>query len=160
MYYKVTKGEIRKGRVKLTFSFYLDPEDYGYDKKFVEVPIVPPEGYLGEIDKDGVPIDQKNFDKWFDKLPTRFVNTPFHNHKVYFENDNTNEEIKFVGEWGALVAKRLWDKDLSLTGEHRIKNKPVKAISITPERITECEIKLSKIMGKKIKETVVDIWAQ
>ena len=39
----------RKGLVQVRFSMYLEPEDYGYDKHYVQVLIIPEGGYTGKV---------------------------------------------------------------------------------------------------------------
>jgi len=159
MHFKVEKTgcSVRKGRVQIRYCLYLDPNDYGYEKHYVQVPIVPEEGYQGKVGKMGEPIDQKDYNKWFKALPTKMQNNPFHNHFVQLEPDIVDAEILYVGEVALIESKRNWDKD-EYVG---IKNIPIKKIIPTFERTVECEAKLLDINSKTLeKKDVVDIWAQ
>lgn len=142
--------------VQIRYCLYLDPDDYGYDKHYVEVPIIPEEGYQGKVGEMGVPIDQDDYDKWFSELPTEMQNNPFHNHFVQVEPDITDAEILYIGEVALIEAKRKWDKDEKVL----VKNEPFQRIEFpTVERLSECQDKLDDIKSKDLKkDKVIDKW--
>ena len=165
MYFKVENSgcSVRKGRVQIRYSLFLDKTDYGYDKHYVEVPIIPAEGYQGDVDKNGMPTNQTDYGKWWSELPTEMQHNPFHNHFVQVEPDITDVEILYVGEVALIESKRNWDKD-EYAG---IKNKPL--VKIQPYALVEdeqarydlCIAKVMDIQSKTLeKKDVVDIWAQ
>jgi len=99
---------VRKGKVQLRLSFYLEPGDARYEEHHVSVPIIPDGGYPGEVDAEGAPVDQEHYDSWFESLDREERDNPFHNHLVYVDADATDAEIKqlmadcleeFFGVW-------------------------------------------------------------
>ena len=88
----------RKGMVQIRFCMYLEPSDYGYEKHYVQVPIIPEGGYPGEVDEMGNPIDIEDYNKWLDTLPKAWQTNPFHNHFIYVEPDISDEDIMDIGE--------------------------------------------------------------
>jgi len=148
---------IRHGRIQIRFCLYLDPDDYGYEKHFVDVPIEPLEGYSG-FGENGQPIDNDHYNEWLDSLPTVKRINPFHNHFIQVDPDITDEEILFLGEWTLLTAKRKWDKD-EFPG---FKNQPFKRIANpTNKRLNDCSERAAKILSKELKkDNVVDEWVQ
>lgn len=85
---------VRRGKVQIRFSFYLEPDDPRYEEHHVLVPIIPPEGYLGEVDAGDSPIDLDDYSAWIESLPKEWQNNPFHNHFVYVDADTPDAEIK------------------------------------------------------------------
>lgn len=83
-----------KNRAKIRLDFFLSPDDPTYDKHHVYVPVFPPEGYPGEVDEVGSPLDQANYDAWEAALPHVWQNNPFHSHFIYPEVDLTDNDIK------------------------------------------------------------------
>ena len=163
MYYKVEKTGCseRKGMVQIRYCLYLDEDDYGYEKHYVEVPIIPAKGYPYGMDETGKPDDLDDYLVWRNSLPTEMVHNPFHNHFVQVEPDITDEEIEYLGEVACIECKRLWDKNSNL-GESKetFKNQPVvRPAEITPSRLEACEAKVLDIQSKALeKKDVVDIW--
>ncbi len=88
----------RKGNVQVRLDFYLEPEDPRYNELYLELVDTKSSeylaGYKGKVDKQGNPIDQADYDKWYDSLPKVWQNTPFHSHFLYFDPDVTGEDIK------------------------------------------------------------------
>ena len=144
MYFKVEKTGCteRKGMVQIRYCLYLDPVDYGYDKHYVEVPIIPEEGYMGKVDEEGTPVDPKAYDLWYDSLPTEMQLNPFHNHFVQVGPTITDKEIKYVGELALLMAKEKWDKDIVPNIKNQLVNYPK---IVTAERKLECETKVEAV---------------
>lgn len=81
------------GNVKVRLAFYLEPDDARYDERHYLVPIIPPEGYPGEVDVRGNPIDRADYDAWIESLPKEWVLAPFHNHFLYLPPDVTEDII-------------------------------------------------------------------
>lgn len=84
----------RKGQVQIRFSFYLESGDARYGEHHIQVPIIPLEGYPGEMDEMGSPTDIDAYNTWIDSLPKKWQTNPFHNHFVYVNHDVTDEEIR------------------------------------------------------------------
>ena len=155
MYFKVDKTgcSIRKGMVQIRYCLYLDRDDYGYDKHYVEVPIIPPEGYTGKFDEFGSPVDQKDYNTWLASLPTQMQLNPFHNHFIQVDPTITDEEIKYVGELALQAAKEKWEKD----ERPDVKNIPVNYPKIvTPERLEDCQTKVAYLQTAVIDNKVLD----
>lgn len=153
MRYEIEKSGCceRKGMVQIRYAFYLDPEDYGYEKHHVQVPVIPEGGYKGELDKEGNPADMVDYQKWIDGLEKVWVNNPFHNHFAYFNPDDTEEKIKQTGMDLCKQAKAKWDKDEAPN---------LKNITVTfPKTVdaalkSACAAKVASIKSKNISESV------
>jgi len=64
-----TGTHMHNGFLKVRIDLYPEVGDKTYAIHHIQVPIFPLEGYLGEVDKEGVPIDQTNYDAWVNGLP-------------------------------------------------------------------------------------------
>jgi hypothetical protein len=99
--------EVQDGLVRVRFAFYCEPFDPRYAEHFVHVVDETSkefkEGYPGKTNEQGEPVDQKDYDKWFDSLPKVWQNNPFHNHFDLVSADITDTELK------QLMKKRLKD---------------------------------------------------
>jgi len=85
---------IVKDVVKLRVDYFLNPDDPNYERHYVNVPVIPPEGYPGKVDKEGNPKDQKDYDAWLESLPHVWQNNPFHSHKIWLPKEPTDNYIK------------------------------------------------------------------
>ena len=89
---------VRKGNCQIRLDFYLEPDDPRYNDKYLHlVDTTSPEwlaGYKGKVDEFGIPIDQEDYDTWFESLPRVWVNTPFHSHFIYLPPTFTNKDIE------------------------------------------------------------------
>lgn len=130
---------VRKGKVQIRFCFYLDLTDARYDEHHVQVSVIPDEGYLGEVDDRGRPIDIDHYKAWLKSLPKIWQNNPFHNHFVRVSHDVTDGEIsklmqeslaEFYGIWsrGEDILK-VWKPKREMLGDE------------SPENISRCELK-------------------
>ena len=107
MYFKLNAQQQDKytdmGMINVSADLYLEKGDEGYEKymaeHYVTVPVIPVEGYKGKVDKEGFPVDQKDYDVWIKSLPTVQQLNPFCNHSIQFEHDVTEEEILWCFEW-------------------------------------------------------------
>ena len=99
MYYKInpTGCTERNGLVQVRFDCYLDPLDPGYAEHHVTVPVIT-EPYPGKVDAEGIPKDQKDFDKWIASLPTETRDNPFCCHFRCFEPDVTDTDLVKAGD--------------------------------------------------------------
>ena len=90
--------DVRKGNCQLRLDFFLDEGAPRYADRYLYLVDTTSDeylaGYKGEVGKDGQPIDQADYDKWYEELPRIWQNTPFHSHFVYFDSDFTDEDIK------------------------------------------------------------------
>lgn len=138
----------RKGLVQIRFSFYLELDDARYDEHHIQVPVIPPEGYLGEVDEMGIPADIDAYDTWIESLPKKWQNNPFHNHFIYVEPETSDDEIMDIGEGFLKEAYNKWASDKKLD----LKNKPVK-FHDNPSQIKRDAIR-AKV--KHLKETILE----
>jgi len=127
---------------------YLDEGDYGYEKHHIQVPVIPEEGYQGEVDEEGMPKDEKDYQKWIDSLPKIWQTNPFHNHFIYVEPDATDDEIMDIGEAFLQEAYTKWSHDEKLD----LKNPPIKF----PEFVNEARRQAVAVKVKHLKETILE----
>jgi hypothetical protein len=99
---------VRMGKVQLRIAMYLESDDPRYEEHHVQVPIIPEGGYPGEVDAEGSPVVQENYNSWLESLPKEWQDNPFHNHIVYVDADVMDDEIsqllaesleEFYGIW-------------------------------------------------------------
>lgn len=119
MYFKILKPEADKysemGMINISAQLFLEEGDEGFDKyhqeHFVTTKNIPDEGYLGEVDKMGMPVDEEDYNKWFDSLPNIQRYNPFCTHSIQFEPDVTEEEILWCFEWALGITHQNYIKD-------------------------------------------------
>jgi hypothetical protein len=100
--------------VQVRFCMYLESGDYGYERHYVEVPVIPEGGYPGKVDEAGRPVDLVDYQKWIDGLSKTWQNNPFHNHFVYVEPTATDKEILDLAEAYLHEAYTKWATDSKL----------------------------------------------
>lgn len=118
---------VRHGMVEIRICFYLEPDDYGYDKHYVNVvDVSSPEylaGYKGKVNEIGQPIDYTDYKKWLDTLPHVWQNNPFHNHFIKVEPDTTDNEIQALAKSYLEEAYIKWATGVNLADpEATLKN--------------------------------------
>jgi len=119
MYFKVNKvfqDKYQKmGMVNISASFYLEPEDEGYDKyvaeHYVDNKVIPKGGYLGKVNENDEPLDLNDYQDWYDSLPSEKVLNPFCTHFIQFEPNVTEEEILWCFEWALAITHKNYLKD-------------------------------------------------
>ena len=142
MFFKVniTGCQERKGLVEVRYDCYLDPTDERYSEHYVQVPVIPKEGYTGKVDEMGSPVDQADYDKWIAGLKTTYQHNPFCCHFCQFEPTVTDAEIEYVGKLALDMAYKNWVKgNLALN-----KNEPV-TFSTSPTKIAACATRVATI---------------
>ena len=87
---------------------FLESTDIGYDKRHIQVPIIPDDGYKGEVDKDNRPVNMDDYKAWTSSLPMKWIDNPFHSHFVQFNSDVKDDEILFVAEIALSWAYARW----------------------------------------------------
>ena len=131
----------RKGLCQIRFSMYLDPGDVGYEKRYIQVPVVPPEGYQGKVDAKRAALDGDDYNAWVKGLPKMWQNTPFHDHFIYVEPDTTDDEIMDIGKAFLKKAYPYW-----VSGKFPdLKNEPVVLPVRTKSRINACITKIQHV---------------
>jgi len=165
MFFKIENSgcEEEKGFIKIRFDLFLDPMDYRYNETYYLWPTSEAygDGYKGVLDGNELPIDQNDYDTWWDSLEKEWVHAPFQSHFVYFESTVTEEEIMFCGEWACIEIKRRWDNNIDPCSNDRFKNKPLIKIIPSVEDIEVSKTKIEEIKSKNLeKRGIVDIWAK
>jgi hypothetical protein len=146
MYVKVEPSGCceRRGMVQIRFCMYLESTDYGYDKHHVQVPVIPEGGYPGRVDAEGMPTNQKQYDKWLASLPKVWQTNPFHNHFILVEPETTDGEIMDIAVAFLHEAYIKWSTDskLDLVNDALPFKKPE---IIDDTRIANCETRMQSI---------------
>jgi hypothetical protein len=123
MYYKINPtgcGE-KKGLVEIRFDCFFEEHEPEYAKHYFTFPVWPESGYPGKVDEVGDPIDNNNYIKWRESLPTESHENPFVCHFRCFEPDITDEDIlKAAEEILTMSYKNYKDGDLG-----KNKNEPI-----------------------------------
>jgi len=138
-----------KGMVQVRFCMYLEEGDYGYEKHYIEVPVIDISKYPGKVDIQGLPADLEKFNKWGDKLPKEWQNTPFHNHFIQVPASMTNEEIMDIGEAFLHEAYIKWASNEKLD----LVNDALAFHRQMAER-TDCSAKVQEITSTALRRNV------
>jgi uncharacterized protein (DUF488 family) len=165
MYFKITPIQKDKyvdmGMINVSADLYLEKGDEGYHKYITEhdvtIPIIPEGGYQGEVDEDGAPIDQKDYDKWIKSLETVKQLNPFCNHSIQFEPDVTEEEILWCFEFTlAQTHLNYLEDDLHCQkGIAKVVNKPFGYSERRADYKTLDATKIAKIVSAESKVTAL-----
>jgi hypothetical protein len=142
MFFKVNTTGVseRNGLVEVRYDLYLDPTDERYSEHYVQVPVIPKEGYTGKVDEMGSPVDQADYDKWLEGLERVYQHNPFCCHFCQFEPNVTDAEIEYVGKLALDMKYKDWvNKNLALS-----KNQPV-TFSTNPTKIAACSTRVATI---------------
>jgi hypothetical protein len=89
---------IKKGMSQIRLDMFLDEKDYGYDRRYVEVPDMSKEKYPGKVDDNGNPVDMIDYQKWVDSLPKKWQLNPFHVHFIKVHPDTSEKEIMDIAD--------------------------------------------------------------
>ncbi|MCH7909853.1 MAG: hypothetical protein IIB38_09590 [Candidatus Hydrogenedentes bacterium] len=84
-----TGTHVHKGSLKVRIDLYPGIGDKTYEIHHVQVPVIPPEGYQGEVDKEGSPVDQNDYNNWIDGLPKIWQLNPALCHFIKIDQDTT-----------------------------------------------------------------------
>lgn len=134
----------RKGMVQIRFCMYLDKSDYGYEKHYIQVPDFTGTKYKDKVDKEGNPVDSKDYQKWVDGLPKVWQSNPFHNHFIQVNPDTTETEIMDIAEAFLHEAYIKWASDakLDLVNDALPFKKPE---IVTPEIKSLCKARVESV---------------
>ncbi len=168
------------GNVQAKISMYLRPGDVKYEHTYGQVPIIPPEGYPGEVGAMGRPVDIDHYKAWRERLPKEWKHVPFNNHYVYADPDVTEVELQALIDFHLPNFYEAWKLDRIPGGmrrgwdvKHRIR--PLRYEEVDEPKIfalrkAQCEQKakflktlnisaLSLGEGKTFPATEIDIGA-
>lgn len=151
MHFKINKTGcgVRKGLCEIRYDLYLDEGDVGYDEHYVQVPVIPPEGYTGEI-KDGMPVDLNAYNKWFEELPRVWQLNPFCCHFVQFEPAVTDLEILNRGDEVLAMAARN-----KQAGNLKLNRNPPVQFSSNPTKVLWCQQRMNSIVETDFLDVAV-----
>lgn len=136
---------VRKGRVQLRFCFYLNPTDARYEEHHIQVPVIPEEGYPGKMvagengTGEKVPLDRDDYDAWFEGLPKKWQNNPFHNHFVRVSPDATDNEIKQLMQNSLDEFYGIWSRGKDIMKVWKAKQEEMGNMS--SKNIERCELR-------------------
>lgn len=138
---------VQKGKVQLRFSFYLEPDDPRYEEYHIQVPIIPPEGYQGEVSARDRPVDTDDYNQWRESLPKEWQNNPFHNHFVYVDPDTTDTEIKQLMAESLDEFFAIWGRGEDILKVWKPKGRFVAGDSL-PANARKCQQRVEDIRGR------------
>ena len=135
---------VRKGGVQLRICLYLEPNDVRYNEHHVFLPIMPPEGYQGEVDEVGTPTDKDAYNVWVNSLPKEWQDNPFHNHFLRVSPDITDAEINSLLEDTIEEFYGIWKRGEDISNVWKPKRKEL-AGNESSENTQRCKAKAQDI---------------
>lgn len=147
-----------KDVAKLRVDLFLNPDDPHYDKHYVRVPVIPPEGYPGKVDKEGTPKNQKDYEAWLESLPHIWINTPFHHNKIWLPDAGATdnlvlEKMEHTLNYFYTFHQHCWDTGVPFI-ENWKKVPKVKGgirdvfVKGNPLEVTACEVKIADVLSR------------
>lgn len=136
----------RKGLVQIRFCFYLEPGDARYDEHHIQMPIIPPEGYPGDVDDMGRPLDIVAYKAWREGLPKKWQNNPFHNHFVLVEHNIPDGRIRKLMRDFLKEFYEMWSKGDKVTCHREL----VGWGDMSSENIGKCKEKVLDIKNRAL----------
>lgn len=131
-----------KGNLKIRLDFYPTPESKSYEINHVyivdETSAEFIAGYKGKLDKEGNPVDQKDYDDWFAGLPHIWQTNPCLSHFIVVPPDIDKSSLD---SW----IKSIFSADVTATIDD----------SMTQENSAHL---ISPYMRTKAKMTTVKMW--
>ena len=131
---------VRNGKVQIRLSFYLERGDARYEEHHVQIPVIPPEGYLGEVDEMGTPADIEAYNEWRASLPYYWRDNPFHNHFIRIGVEATDEDIKSMVAMHLDEFYGIWSRGGDIVREWKRPPKEGPG-DVSQMNIERCEIK-------------------
>lgn len=89
-----TGTHIQHGILKVRVDVYPSPTDKTYPIHYVDKPIIPEGGYPGEVDIEGNPINQEDYNNWIASLPTKKELNPCLCHFIKIDPETTRQELE------------------------------------------------------------------
>ncbi len=84
-----TGTHVHKDFLKVRIDLFPDVGDKTYSIHHIQVPVIPPEGYLGEVDEEESPVVQSDYDNWINGLPKVWQLNPALCHFINIKADTT-----------------------------------------------------------------------
>jgi len=104
----------RHGFVQVRLAMYLEKGDYGYERTYIQVPVIPEGGYQGKVDAMGNPVNMDAYNTWLASLPKVWQLNPFHNHFLHLEPDVSDEKIQELMVFHLANFYEAWKADYGL----------------------------------------------
>lgn len=162
----------KDGFLKVRFDLYPDVGDKTYALHDVEVPVIPPEGYQGEVDGMGSPVDQNDYDNWIDGLPKIRQLNPALCHFIRIKETSTKADLTDYLEqiFNPTVIKTLDDILILPNSSHLISPLMRNKAALTTEKIVTKDIEdlilsvnsrfASLVLAKAASDKGLDIVSQ
>lgn len=99
-----TGTHVKNGFLKVRIDLFPEVGDKTYALHDVEVSVIPPEGYQGEVDGMGRPVDQADYDNWIDGLPKIQQLNPALCHFIKIDKNTTLASLD-------AIIKEVFDTD-------------------------------------------------
>jgi hypothetical protein len=144
MYFSIEKNGcgVFRGLCQIRYDLFLEEGDYKYEDLRTTCTAFEGNTYPGEIDNNGFPTNQEDFNAWASTLPQEVISAPFNVHFCQIEPTANMSEILYVGEMALAMAYENW-----LAGDvGRNWNYPVE-FSEDPAKIALCEAKIEEIQN-------------
>lgn len=87
---------IRGGFLKIRLDLYPDPGDKTYWGQHILVPVFPKEGYPGEVNEIGEPLQPDHYDSWVASLPKEWRTNPCLCHFITVDAEITPRELRII----------------------------------------------------------------
>jgi hypothetical protein len=146
MYYKInpTGCSEKKGMVQVRYDLYLDPTDERYAEHHIQIPVIPPGGYPGQMNGP-VPADPVAYKAWLDGLPKEWQDNPFCCHFCQFDPTVKDKDLE---DFGTAILLKAYDK-WKIDKLNEVKNDPIAFPStVDDKRKSDCEKRITEIKTK------------
>ncbi|KKM24064.1 hypothetical protein LCGC14_1608900 [marine sediment metagenome] len=159
-----TGTHVHKGFLKVRIDLYPDIGDKTYAIHHVQVPVIPPEGYQGKVDKEGNPVDQNDYDNWIDSLPKVWQLNPALCHFIRIKEASTKADLTDYLEQicNPTVIKTLDNSLILPNSSHLISPLMRNKSALTTEKIVAADIEdllvsvNSRFSSLVLKKTIGD----
>ncbi len=133
----------RHGNVQVKLSFYLEPGDARYDEHHIRMPVIPPEGYPGEVGEQGMPVDLGAYRSWVESLPTAWQTNPFHNHFIHVSPETTDEAIQAAARLHLANFYAVWAEGRPINAGWKNRANPTRDFSLAKR--SACEVRVATV---------------
>lgn len=138
----------RRGMVQIRVSFFLEPDEEGYDDYHIQVPT---ERYSGPRKERGQPADLEDFATWKETCEKKWIDTPCHNHFFRIEPGGAEDDDAIILD----IAERCGEEVLRAQKHHRAPNlanpKTPRLSNVTSKRRTQCNNRVATLPTDDIR---------
>lgn len=137
-----TGTHIHKGFLKVRIDLYPDVTDKTYPIHHIQVPVIPEEGYQGEMDEMGSPVDIDAYNAWKDGLPKVWQLNPALCHFIRIKEASTKASLTDYLEqiFNPTLIKTLDDSLILPNSSHLISHLMRNKSALTTEKIITRDI--------------------